>query len=501
MLVTVPAATLTGIEGHPAVVEVHVSAGLPGFSLVDMPDATCRATRDRIGAALLCSGFRWPPSRITVNLAPPGRGRLSAGLDLAVAIGILAADGQLDPAHLAQRGFVGELGLDGSLRPVPGVLPLVEAVTAPEVVVPAASAAEASAGGHRVLPAGNLSEVVAALSGRIRWPGPEALPLRVVGQADAEPGRGPRGVGRLPTVRWAAMVAAAGGHHLVLVGRGAPTAAALARWSVDLLPDLDDDHALEVARVHSVAGPQLPAGVLVRRPPLRCPHWSTSAVSLVGGGTSQLRPGEVSLAHRGVLALDDLPEFSPAVLDNLRRPMEAGTITVVRAATKVALPARFQLVASMHRCPCEAETPAGCRCSDGARIRYARRAPRLDRFDIVVDPSCPVPVNQGFSVPGTAAAVAQRVLAVRRRAFARGVAANGELDAVQLRDLAPLSADADSLLEEAVRRGQLSGRGHWMVQRLALTIADLAGAEPPLSRDHAALALALRAARPAGGST
>lgn len=503
MLVTVPAATLAGIDGRPVQVEVHVGTGLPGFTVVGLPDTGCREARDRVRAALLTSGFAWPQGRITVNLVPPGLRKLGAGLDLAMAVGLLAADGQLDPDRIAHRGFLGELGLDGSLRPTPGVLPLVEAVTTPEVIVPMASAIEAlAAGGRRVLPASDLRELVAALSGRGPWPRPpEPSAFEPV---DEEPPVSSAGVGRSSAVRRAAMVAAAGGHHLLLVGHRAPAAAALARWLAGLLPDLADDHALEVTRVHSAAGLSLPPGGLVRRPPLRHPHWSASAVSVIGGGSSEVRPGEISMAHRGVLLLDELPELSPAVLDSLRQPMETGAIRVSRAAASVVLPARFQLIAAMERCPCGADEQPACRCSKHALARYARRVsgPFLDRFDLMLDPYRPVPGIVGeLSAARPTAAVTQLVAAARRRAHARGVAANVDLDAAQLDEMAPLSPEARSHLDRAVRSGRLTGRGYQAVRRVALTVADLVGAEPPLGREHVALALDLRAAGPWGDPT
>lgn len=501
MMVSVPCAILTGVEGQPVTVEVHIGTGLPGFGVVGALDSTCRETRDRLRAAILESGLQWPSGAITVNVVPAGLGRLGSGLDLAIAVGIIAAHYQLYDERMATLGFVGELGLDGTLRPAAGMAAMTEAVTVPEVVVPASSSTDVhTAGGHHVRPVATLRELAEILAGRRRWPEPPAPP------PDAAAPAGDEGleaswaaIGRSPALRLAAMIAAGGGHNLLLIGSGAST---VARAVAGLLPDLAPDQAREVARVHSAAGLPLPPDGLVRRPPLRQLHWTASVSSVIGGDGRELRPGEASLAHRGVLFFDDLAEFPKAVLDQLRAPMDTGAVRVSRGDTSVVLPARFQLVAAVQRCPCQATDPAACSCSDHALARYARRVPGplLDRFDLA--PNGPLRGVIGDRIAGgSTTAVRRRVAVARERAQARGVAASVDLDPQQLYELTPMSKNAYDLMRDTVRAGHLTGRGHAATWRVALTIADLAGATLPLSREHVALALALRTNRLAVGTT
>jgi magnesium chelatase family protein len=498
MLVIVVSAGLHGVDGHQVQVGVHVGRGLPGFQFVGASDAVCRTNRDRIRAALLTAGFRWPAASVTVDVTPE-RGRLTSGLDLAVAVGLLAADGQLDPGALAGRGFIGELGLDGSIRPVPGTTSLVDAIEAPEVIVAEASAAEASAcaGGRRVLVASHLRDLVAALAGQMPWPTP---PVSLAAPADgSDQAENWAELRSSAVLRCAAVVAAAGGHHLFLGGPHAPAVWALARVVASLLPDLSDDHAKEVSRVWSATGRPLPPSGLIRRPPLRHADPTASAVSLVGGGHIEVRPGEISLAHRGVLLLNELAEFAPAVLDHLRAPLESGAVRITTSNLDVVLPARFQLVAAAGYCACRADTLTACRCSEAARQRYASRVSGwlLDRFDLVPDTPLPGVVGDR-AAGGSVMAAARRVREARDRARARGVTANVHLDGKQLAEFAPLTKEASHQLEQAVREGRLTGRGHDAVWRVALTVADVLDAEPPIGREHTSVALALHA-RPTVG--
>ncbi|MBW3651710.1 MAG: ATP-binding protein, partial [Actinobacteria bacterium] len=301
MIAAIPSATLLGVDGRPVTVEVHVSNGLPGFAVVGLPDASCREARDRVRAALLSSGLPWSQRRVTVNLAPSSMRKGGAGLDLPIAIGLLVAQGALPPELVEDTAFLGELGLDGSLRRVAGMVPMVDAIAAPTVVVPAASAEEAAVvGRHRVRSATTLTQLVEALRGDEPWP--PAPPEH----GDPLPAAGAAGAGDLAEVRgqrvgrWALEVAAAGGHHLLLVGPPGSGKTMLARRLPGLLPPLDRSQALETTRIHSAASQPLPPGGLIRQPPFRSPHHNASMVSLIGGGSACMRPGEISLAHNGV---------------------------------------------------------------------------------------------------------------------------------------------------------------------------------------------------------
>lgn len=491
MLATVPTASLHGVNGRPVSVEVHVSSGLPGFTVVGLPDASCREARDRVRAALLSSGLPWPQRRVTVNLAPSGVRKVGSGFDLAVAMGLLVASGHLPAQSIAGMGFIGELGLDGAVRPVPGVVSLVDVLGTDVVVVSPASATEAGVlGRHVVRAVPSLRSLVEAVQGIEPWP---LVDIPTTG-GDAPDVLDLADVRGQPVARRALEVAAAGGHHLLLVGPPGGGKTMLAQRLIGLLPPLDLDTALESTRVHSAAGEPLPPTGLVTRPPYRAPHHSSSLVALVGGGGGHLRPGEISLAHGGVLFLDELGEFAAAALDALRQPLEEGAVRVARANGAASFPARFLLVGASNPCPCGRIGPA-CSCSDAARQRYARRfsGPLLDRFDLRLvvdrpDPSFLVRANPGEPT----VAVAARVEAARDLAVRRQGCVNAHLPSSRLDEAAPLAPAARRRLAEAYCRGTLTARGCDRARRVARTVADLEGVAGCVEEDHLLDALLLR---------
>jgi magnesium chelatase family protein len=491
-LAIVNARASVGIGAPPVTVEVHLTNGLPGLAIVGLPEAAVRESKDRVRGALLSCRYDYPARRITVNLAPADLTKDGGRFDLPIAVGILAASGQLPPEPLAGHEFVGELALSGALRPVRGALAASRAArdAGRAIVVPGENGDEAAfVPDAHVHAADHLLAVTAHLLGRS--PLPRVLPMPGEGQdgalADLADVRGQ------VHARRALEVAAAGGHSLLFVGPPGSGKSMLASRLPSILPPLEDEERLEVAAVSSVseAAWQPPHG-LAR--PFRSPHHSASASALVGGG-SLPRPGEVSRAHRGVLFLDELPEFERRVLEVLREPLETGQVTIARAARSETFPARFQLVAAMNPCPCGYLGGARCNCSGESVRRYQARisGPLLDRIDLQV--AVP-PVEQAalFAVEADgepSRAVAARVARARERQLARQGRLNCELDVGALKQACALTAMGETLLGDAMERLGLSARALHRVLRVARSVADLAG-DRIVDTPHVAEALGYR---------
>lgn len=484
MLATIPSASLLGTTGIPVGVEVHIGKGLPGFRIVGQPDPACRESRDRVRAAVMSAGREWPKHCVTVNLAPSGPRKVGAGLDLAIAIGVVVASEQLPSSCVEGFGFVGELGLDGSLRRIPGVAPMVMVLGDVVAVVPAAAVPEAMVAARReVLAASTLGEVLDALAGEAPWPDTTVLATGV----DDPPPPDLADVRGQPVARRALEIAAAGGHHLLMVGSPGSGKTMMAQRLPGLLPLLGREDSLAATMVHSAAGMAMPRGGLITRPPFRAPHHTTSTIALVGGGSTALRPGEISLSHAGVLFLDELAEFATGALDALREPLEEGVIRVSRAHARAVLPARFQLVAATNPCPCGGGPPGSCECDDLARLRYLRRlsGPLLDRFDLRVAVQRPS-VDDLLDPAGgeSSAVVAARVATARALAMRRAGRLNADLRGELLDLHAGLTPAALGLLRAEMERGRLTGRGYHRIRRVARTIADLRAVDGSRTPDH-----------------
>ncbi|MBI3616168.1 MAG: YifB family Mg chelatase-like AAA ATPase [Candidatus Omnitrophica bacterium] len=503
MLAKVMTATVVGLSAVPVTVEVDVADGLPGVTIVGLPDPTVRESKERIKSALKNTQFAWPQSRITVNLAPADVRKEGSAFDLPIALGLLAASRQLEPETFADTIALGELALDGSLWPIPGALPVALSLKGQgrRLLLPAANALEAAlVNTVPVYPIQHLHQAIAFLKGTeplapIQVNPRDWLKPQLLAGLDFSEVKGQR------LAKRAIEVAVAGAHNLIFLGPPGSGKSMLAQRIPTIMPEISLEESLETTQIYSIMGLLSPEQPLVRSRPFRSPHSTISDVGLVGGGAVP-RPGEVSLAHHGVLFLDELPEFSRASLESLRQPLEDGVVTVSRAVGTVAFPARFMLVASMNPCPCgfSGDPTKSCLCTPSQIHRYRTRisGPLLDRIDLHLEvPAVSVPELTGDGQGESSAAIRARIAQGRDRQRQRfqgesGIFCNAQMRYRQIKRWCRLTPEGKELLKKAIPALGLSARAYDKILKVSRTIADLAGSEE-IHPEHLAEAIQYRA--------